>query len=181
VLQADVEIGRQRERKLTLEQMREVAIARINTLMHLPPDARSRHRRCNRGRSSSFLNHRALRELAIANRPDLKALADRIAAEQARVNCAEKSSARRGTVGAYDTFWQETRCGAGRGAVNLPVRCRNATRRSRRPKRRWHSGRRKLARLTDQINFQVQEAAAQPARERAEGGFSIEGNPAARS
>ncbi len=38
-LQADVEIGRQTERRLGLEQLRKVALARINTLMHLPPDA----------------------------------------------------------------------------------------------------------------------------------------------
>ena len=38
VVQARVEIGRQEERQLTLERMREVAVARINTLMHLPPD-----------------------------------------------------------------------------------------------------------------------------------------------
>src|SRR5262249_20261719 len=38
VLQADVEIGRERERRLTLEEMRQIAMARINTLMHLSPD-----------------------------------------------------------------------------------------------------------------------------------------------
>src|SRR4029077_1397920 len=39
VLQADVELGRQEQRRLTLERMREVAVARINTLLHLPPDS----------------------------------------------------------------------------------------------------------------------------------------------
>jgi outer membrane protein, heavy metal efflux system len=39
ILQADVQIGRQRERGLTLKRMRNVAVARINTLMHLPPNA----------------------------------------------------------------------------------------------------------------------------------------------
>ena len=39
VLQADVEVGQQQERQLTLERMREVAAARLNTLMHRPPDA----------------------------------------------------------------------------------------------------------------------------------------------
>ena len=38
VLQMDVEIGRLRERGLTLERMKKVAVARINTLSHLPPD-----------------------------------------------------------------------------------------------------------------------------------------------
>jgi outer membrane protein TolC len=38
VLQAEVEIGRERERRLTLEELRQIAIARINTLRNLPPD-----------------------------------------------------------------------------------------------------------------------------------------------
>ncbi len=39
LLQTRVEIGRRRERQLTLERMLRVARARINTLLHLPPDA----------------------------------------------------------------------------------------------------------------------------------------------
>ena len=39
LLQADVEIGREQDRRLELEQMRQVAVARINTLMHFPPDS----------------------------------------------------------------------------------------------------------------------------------------------
>src|SRR5882724_3358000 len=39
MLQADVELARETERRLQVEQMRKVAIARINTLMHLPPDS----------------------------------------------------------------------------------------------------------------------------------------------
>src|SRR5260370_42046436 len=39
VLQVDVEIGRERERRLALEEMRQITIARINTLIHLPPDS----------------------------------------------------------------------------------------------------------------------------------------------
>ena len=38
ILQADVETGRERERQLTLERTRVVAVARINTLMHLPAE-----------------------------------------------------------------------------------------------------------------------------------------------
>ena len=39
LLQTRVEIGRQRQRQLELERMLQVARARINTLLHLPPDA----------------------------------------------------------------------------------------------------------------------------------------------
>jgi outer membrane protein, heavy metal efflux system len=37
--QADVEIGRERQRRLTLLRMRQVIVARLNILMHLPPDS----------------------------------------------------------------------------------------------------------------------------------------------
>jgi outer membrane protein TolC len=45
VLQADVEIGRQRERLLTLERIRPVAVARLNTLMHSQPNSAPWHLR----------------------------------------------------------------------------------------------------------------------------------------
>src|SRR5262249_49158522 len=38
LLQADVEIGRQRKRGIALDRMRKVTQARINTLMHLLPE-----------------------------------------------------------------------------------------------------------------------------------------------
>src|SRR5204863_92580 len=38
VLQAEVEIARQEERLVSLRRARLVAVARLNTLMHLPPD-----------------------------------------------------------------------------------------------------------------------------------------------
>ena len=38
IFQADVEIGRQQQRGLTLKRMRQVAVARINTLLNLSPD-----------------------------------------------------------------------------------------------------------------------------------------------
>src|SRR5262249_39413330 len=39
VLQADVELARQEERVIALRRARQVAIARLNTLMHLAPDS----------------------------------------------------------------------------------------------------------------------------------------------
>ncbi|MCE9563357.1 MAG: hypothetical protein K8U57_15050 [Planctomycetes bacterium] len=38
VLQAEVEIARQKERDISLRRAKQVAVARLNTLMHLPPD-----------------------------------------------------------------------------------------------------------------------------------------------
>src|SRR5438270_96391 len=89
-LQADVEIGREQDRTLELEQMRQVAVARINTLMHLPPDSplplppkdlRSEH---------ALPDVQMLRSTALARRPDLQALAERIWADEAMLALAQK-------------------------------------------------------------------------------------------
>lgn len=83
ILQADVEIGRQQERGVTLDRMRKVAVARINTLRSSPPDeplaAAPEQLRLNAGLPP--VEH--LRTSALTHRPDLKAMEDRIASEQA--------------------------------------------------------------------------------------------------
>src|SRR5262245_61835378 len=80
VLQADVEIGREQDRRLELEQMRQVAVARINTLMHLPPDSSVPPPPKQLNVTGELPDAQALRAIALARRPDLQALADRIAA-----------------------------------------------------------------------------------------------------
>lgn len=82
VLQADVEIGRQQERAVTLERMRRVAVARINTLRSVAPDEPL-------APPPQILKVRpgipaaaSLRSRALAQRPDLKALQGRITVEE---------------------------------------------------------------------------------------------------
>ncbi len=88
--QADVEIGRLEERELTLKRMWKVAIARINTLMHLPPDAPLPPPPGDIAVAESLPDVQALRAAALNQRPDLRALVDRVAADQARVALACK-------------------------------------------------------------------------------------------
>src|SRR5262249_31952256 len=83
VLPPDVEIGRQRERTFALERARAVAVARINTLMHLPPDATLPPPPKELHVGPALPEAKALRELAIARRPELQAAQHRIAAERA--------------------------------------------------------------------------------------------------
>ncbi len=82
VLQAELEIGRQRERGVTLERVRKVAIARINTLRNLAPDERIAAPPQNLTVTSGLPPVTNLREIAASQRPDLKALQDRIAVEE---------------------------------------------------------------------------------------------------
>lgn len=163
ILQADVEIGRQRERRLTLERVREVAVARINTLMHLPPDAPLPPPPRSLEQPGAIPETPALRQAALAGRPDLKALADRVAAERAAVDLARKEFGPDvELMGAYDTFWQENPLRAQVGLrVNLPVRTSRRYAAIAEAQARVARRQAELARLTDRVNFEVQEAAAQ--------------------
>lgn len=165
VLQADVEIGRQRERQVTLERMREVAVARINTLMHLPTNNALPPPPKQLLLAGALPDVQALQAAALDRRPDLRALADRIAAEEATLALAHKEFYPDFEVmAAYDAFWQrpeeDLRPQLG-VRINLPVR------KSRRYGAlaevqariaQWRAG---LARQQDQVNLQVQEAHAQ--------------------
>lgn len=88
VLQAEVEIGRQRERAVTLQRMRKVAIARLNTLRSLPPDEPLAAPPQTLPLAPGLPAVASLRELAIAQRPDLKAIQDRIAVEESALKLA---------------------------------------------------------------------------------------------
>lgn len=107
VLQADVELGRQGEQRLALERARAVAVARLNTLMSRPPDAPLPPPAKDAGPKAALPEAKALRELAVARRPDLQALAARVAADAASVGVAEKEYYPDiEAMAAYDSFWQ---------------------------------------------------------------------------
>src|SRR5262249_48860990 len=82
VLQADVEIGRQRERQLTLERMREVAGARLNTLLHLPTNAPLPPPPKKVKPSEALPGVESFQGQAQAHRPDLQAVAGRAPGER---------------------------------------------------------------------------------------------------
>lgn len=128
--QADVELGRQGERQLGLERMRRVALARINTLMHLAPDTPLPPPPTELESAPALPEGGAapLIELALARRPDLVSLSNRIEAEQAALALALKEYRPDVEVmGAYDAYWQapedDLRTQVGM-RVNLPKRGR---------------------------------------------------------
>jgi outer membrane protein TolC len=162
VVQADVEIGRRRERQLTLERMREVAVARLNTLMHLPPDAPLPPPPAEVVAGEPLPDAAALRTEALARRPDLQALANRVAAERAALGLAQRAYYPDVEVlAAYDAFWTEKPLQPQVGVrLNLPVRY--ARREGAVEEARARLGQREaeLARQVDQVSFEVQQAAA---------------------
>jgi outer membrane protein TolC len=160
VLQADVEIGRQRERLLTLERMRKVAIARINTLMHLAPDAPLPPPPKEIKVHDGLPDAPSLRAAALGRRPDLLAVSSRLAAEQASLALAEKEYKPDAEfTAAYDAFWQERPLRTMLGVrLNLPVRLARRDAAVAEARAKVAQRQAEFARLTDQVNFDVQQS-----------------------
>ncbi len=162
MLLADVEIARQQERTLSLERARRVARAKLNTLMHQPPDS-PLPPPDQTAPVTETPEAEVLRAMAVAARPDLKALADRVAAAEASVAlAASESKPDVELLASYDSFWQ----GAGGrplqwqiGArINLPVQLSRRSAAVAEAQAKVAERRAELSRLTDQVNLQVQEA-----------------------
>jgi outer membrane protein TolC len=164
-LLADVEIGRQRERQLALERSREVAIARINMLMHQPPDQRLPPPPTELKPGPIPSNTKELREVALSRRPDLRAVANRLEAERAALALAEREyKPDFEAVAAYDTWWQSTdrdlRPMVGL-RMNVPVRYARRDGAIAEAAAKLAQRRAEYDRLTDQTNYEVQQAIAQ--------------------
>jgi len=166
ILQADVELGRQRQRQIQFERMREVAQARLNTLMHVPPDNAlpPPPRKLAVGELASDVA--ALRQQARSRRPDLQALEDRIRSDEAALSLAEAEYRPDFEVAAaYDTIMGNgpTRDLAAQVGVriNMPVRLARRDAAVAEAGAKLAQRRAELTRQTDQVNFQVQEAFAQ--------------------
>jgi outer membrane protein TolC len=167
ILQAAVEIGREQQRRLTLERMREVAVARINTLMNvspdmpLPPPPRQIQVR------DGLPDAAALRQAALARRPDLQALANRSAAEEATLALAHKEYyPDLEPFFMYDRFMGNNEQNKDLAAMlglklNLPVRLERRRGAVAEAEARIRQRRAELAKQTNQVNFEVQQASAQ--------------------
>jgi outer membrane protein TolC len=170
VLQADVEIGKEQDRRLELDQIRHVAVARINTLMHLPPDSPLPPPRQQPPVIEELPDAPVLRATALARRPDLRALADRIAAEEASLELAHKES-----YPDFEPFFMYDRFMGNLSGnrdlttmlglrLNLPVYRGRRDGAVAEAEARIAQRRAELNRLTDQVNYQVEEAYAQVKR-----------------
>jgi outer membrane protein TolC len=170
VLQADVEIGKEQDRRLELDQMRQVAVARINTLMHLPPDSQLPSSPKQLALQEELPDAQTLRAAAVAQRPDLQAIADRIAAEEASLGLAHKEFYPDfEPFFMYDRFMGNVSDNRDLAAqlglrINLPIYRKRRYGAVAEAEARIAQRRAELARLTDQVNFQVQEAYARVQR-----------------
>lgn len=163
ILQADVEIGRQRERGVTLDRIRKVAIARINTLRNLTPDEPLLPPPSQLRVAPGLPSGENLRSFALAQRPDLKALEDRITAEQAALALALREYYPDAEVlAAYDTIMGN---GPARDLapqigvrLNIPLRLGRRNGAVSEAQAKIAQKRAELMSRTNQVQFQVQEA-----------------------
>lgn len=164
--QAEVEIGRLQERDLLLKRVRQVAVARINTLMHRLPDNPLPPAPASLAVRDKLPDLKTLYTTAWEQRPDLRALADRIAADRARVQLALKDY--------YPDFFPYAAYNKYMGnrsprlplayfvgvGINLPVYRGRLSAAVAEARARLAERQAELARKTDQVNFEVQEAYA---------------------
>lgn len=160
--QADVEIGRQRERQVALERMREVAAARINTLMHRPTQSPIPPPPTKLELKGELPEVEPLQAAALASRPDLRAAAERVAAEEASLALAVKEYYPDVELAAgYNTLWQEQALQPYVGLrTNLPVRLSRRSAAVSEAQARVARQRAELARFADRANFEVLDAHA---------------------
>jgi outer membrane protein TolC len=162
ILQADVELARQEERAVALNRAKRVAAARLNTLLHRAPQSPFGPVPETLPAPIDPQDPAALRTEAVNARPDVKALADRIRAEEAELGLAlSEYKPDVELMAAYDGFWQGTdrplqfQVGA---RVNVPVRLGRRDAAVAEAQARVARRRAELARLVDQVGLQVQEA-----------------------
>ncbi len=107
ILQAEVELADLARRKVELQRMNRVAMARINTLMHLPPDYPIPPPPANLPLAFTPAPVQVLRATAVERRPDLAAIGSRIRADRASLALANKEFLPDfNLMGQYDSFWQ---------------------------------------------------------------------------
>jgi outer membrane protein TolC len=163
VLQADVEIGRQQKRSLTLERLRLVAVARINTLLNRDPDVPLPPPPKKIDVLNGLPEAPQLRSAALARRPDLRALTNRIQAEQAALALAYKEYCPDfDLMAAYDGFWVEPGLRTQLALrLNLPVRLARRDAAVWEAKAKIAERRAELDRQVNRVNYEINQAYAE--------------------
>jgi outer membrane protein TolC len=167
VRQVEVEIGRERQRRVTLERIREVAVARINTLLSRVPDAALPLPPKELKVREELPDAPRLREAALARRPDLQVIANRLEAEEAALALAHKEF-----FPDFEPFLMYDRFMGNNVAsrdlatmvgvkLNLPVRVARRYGAVAEAQARINQRRAELGKLTNQVNYEVQQTYAQ--------------------
>lgn len=109
VLQAEVELAEAARRQIELERMRRTAVARLNTLVHRPPDCPVPPPPAELSVVGTPAPPELLRHTAIQQRPDLGALRAKLQADSASLALTYKEFYPDFEImGRFDRFWQPT-------------------------------------------------------------------------
>jgi outer membrane protein TolC len=159
-LQAEVEIGRLRERDIVLERQRQVALARINTLLRLPPTLPLPPPPKEIQVEGELPDPQELLAQTLTQRLDLMKLSDQINAAQAAIKLAYKEYYPDvDAMAAFDAFWDNPLQRAQVAArINLPVRLKRRHGAVVEAESRLAQLKAQYARLTSQAGFEVQQA-----------------------
>ncbi len=109
VLQAEVELAEAARRQIELERIRRTAVARLNTLVHRPPDCPVPPPPKNLAVVGTPAPSELLRHIAIQQRPDLGASRSKLQADSASLALSYKEFYPDFEImGRFDRFWQPT-------------------------------------------------------------------------
>ncbi len=109
VLQAEVELAEATRRQIELERMRRTAVARLNTLVHRPPDCPVPPPPAELAVVGTPAPSELLRHTAVQQRPDLGALRAKLQADSASLALTYKEFYPDFEImGRFDRFWQPT-------------------------------------------------------------------------
>jgi outer membrane protein, heavy metal efflux system len=160
VLQADVELAELARRQIELERMQRIATARINALMHCPPDTPLPPAPGTLNAAPVLRSAVELRAMALSRRPDLAALGAKVRAEQSRLALANKEFMPDFEIfGRYDNFWSQTSLRGQVGVnMNIPLYRDKRYAAVREAQWRLNQSRAEYEQRIDDINREVQTA-----------------------
>jgi outer membrane protein, heavy metal efflux system len=123
VLQADVELGKIEQRRIELDQLLQVSVARINTLLHRDPDLPLPPSPEKLAVATPVPDAAELRERALQQRPELAALAARLNSEQNALALTIRDYYPDVEImGRYDSFWTDPNQRSQIGVnLNIPI------------------------------------------------------------
>lgn len=162
VLQADVELAELTRRRFELERMEQVAVARINTLLHRQADRPLPGPPARLTVLEEAPPAEVLQQFAIERRPDLAAISARIREEQANAALAAREFYPDLEIfGRYDAFWQEVPLRTSVGVnVNVPIQKERRRAAVREAMFRANQRRAEFEQQIDSIRNDVQAASA---------------------
>ncbi len=157
VLQAEVELATLESRRAELVRDQQVAMARINTLLHRGADLPVPPPPAKVAVPNSLPTAEALQQAAARSRPDLFAAQARIHAEEASLELARKEYyPDLNLVGTYNGFMPENMRPAVGMDVNIPIRASRRSAAVREASDRIAQRRAEYQSLLDQVRYQVQ-------------------------